>query len=127
MQHFLLIFLGGGLGAAGRHYVSGLALRQFGPAFPYGTLAVNVIGSLVMGLLIGWLVQRGGASGNMRLFFATGVLGGFTTFSAFSLDFANLWERGDMAGAALYVLMSVGLSIFAVFVGLWLARSMFAV
>jgi len=123
MQHYLLIFAGGGLGAAGRHYVLGLTLRHLGPAFPYGTLAVNVIGSLVMGLFIGWLVHRGGASGNMRLFFATGVLGGFTTFSAFSLDFANMWERGDLSGAALYVALSVVASLAAVFAGLWLARS----
>ncbi|MDD9909746.1 MAG: fluoride efflux transporter CrcB [Ahrensia sp.] len=125
MQQFLLIFVGGGLGAAGRHYVSAFALRQFGPAFPYGTLAVNVAGSLVMGLFIGWLVQRGGDI-SLRLFFATGVLGGFTTFSAFSLDFANLWQRGEMVAASLYVLSSVGASLVAVFVGLALARIAFA-
>ena len=123
MTSFLLVFLGGGIGAGGRHLVSLWTLRQFGPAFPLGTLLVNIFGSLAMGLLIGWLVHRGGASNNMRLFFATGVLGGFTTFSAFSLDFANLWERGALGEAALYVVLSVALSIFAVFIGLWLART----
>ncbi len=126
MQQILLIFAGGGLGAIGRHWVNGLTLRYLGPAFPYGTMAVNVIGSLAMGLFIGWLVQRGGADNNLRLFFATGVLGGFTTFSAFSLDFANLWERGEFGGAVLYAGVSVGLSVFSVFVGLWLSRSLLA-
>ena len=126
MQHFLLIFVGGGLGAVARHYVSGFTLRQLGPHFPYGTLTVNIIGSLLMGVVIGWLVQRGGASGNTRMFFATGILGGFTTFSAFSLDFVNMWERGEVGTAAVYVLASVGLSLIAVFVGLWLARNLFA-
>ncbi len=126
MQQLFLIFAGGGLGAVGRYWANGVGLRYFGPAFPYSTLAVNVIGSLAMGLFIGWLVQRGGAGNNLRLFFATGVLGGFTTFSAFSLDFANLWHRGDMSGAALYLTLSVGLSIFSVFAGLWLARALLA-
>lgn len=124
MQQFLILFAGGGLGAAGRHYVSTFALRQFGSAFPYGTLAVNVIGCLAMGLFIGWLVQKGG-SNSLRLFFATGVLGGFTTFSAFSLDFANMWERDQIGLAALYVTASVGASLAAIFAGLWLARAAF--
>lgn len=121
MLNTLLIFLGGGLGAAGRHFVGTVALRQFGPSFPYGTLIVNVLGSLVMGLFIGWLVRRGG-SNELRLFFATGVLGGFTTFSAYSLEVANLWERGDVVSVLLYSVGSVVTCVMAVFAGLWLSR-----
>lgn len=123
MKHLILIMIGGGIGAGGRHLVSLAALRLFGPGFPYGTLAVNVIGSLVMGLFIGWLVKH--EIGNLqavRYFVATGILGGFTTFSAFSLDTAVLWERGDVHLALFYVLISVILSIVAVFAGLMLMR-----
>jgi CrcB protein len=126
MLHTFLIFLGGGLGAAGRHFVGLAALRQFGPGFPYGTLIVNVTGSLLMGLFIGWLVNRGGAasSNDVRLFFATGILGGFTTFSAYSLDIANLWERGAIGPAFGYALGMVLVCVVAVFAGLWLARAL---
>jgi len=124
MNHLLIVVLGGGIGAGLRHLSAKVALRIMGPAFPWGTLFVNIAGSLVMGLFIGWLVKRsGGSSQEMRLFFATGVLGGFTTFSAFSLDAANLLERGANLMALSYVLGSVVLSISAVFVGLMLARS----
>lgn len=127
MIHLLLVALGGALGASLRH-LSGLAmLRLAGPGYPWGTLFVNIAGSLAMGLLIGWLVKRSGAgavsSENLRLLLATGVLGGFTTFSAFSLDVANMWQRGDVAAAFSYVFASVLLSILAVFLGLWLVRS----
>src|SRR5690606_3497690 len=91
---YLIVFLGGGLGAALRHGVNLGAARLLGTAFPYGTLAVNVAGSLAMGLLAAWFAFRGDAAQHWRLFFATGVLGGFTTFSAFSLDVALLYERG---------------------------------
>lgn len=127
MIHLLLVALGGALGASLRH-LSGLAmLRLAGPGYPWGTLFVNIAGSLAMGLLIGWLVKRSGAgavsSENLRLLLATGVLGGFTTFSAFSLDVANMWQRGDVSAAFSYVFASVLLSILAVFLGLWLVRS----
>ncbi|WP_306031004.1 fluoride efflux transporter CrcB [Stappia sp. MMSF_3263] len=119
MINLLLVALGGGLGAAGRHLVNLAALRSFGPGFPAGTLAVNVLGSLLMGLLVGWLAARAGGSGNaLRLFLATGFLGGFTTFSAFSLDVALLWERGALGVAALYAGVSVTASILALFAGL---------
>ena len=123
MLHTMLVFLGGGLGASARHLAGQASLRLLGPGFPYGTLLVNVAGSLLMGLLIGWLVRRGGAPNELRLFLATGFLGGFTTFSAFSLDFANLWTRGESTSAVAYAAGSVLLSLTAVFLGLWLMRS----
>ncbi|KZM48625.1 fluoride efflux transporter CrcB [Labrenzia sp. OB1] len=123
MYHLLLVMLGGGLGAGGRHLVSLATLRLFGTGFPVGTLSVNIIGSLVMGLFIGWLVshETGGLQ-SLRYFFATGILGGFTTFSAFSLDTAVLWERGDTHLALIYVVASVLVSILAVFAGLMIMR-----
>jgi CrcB protein len=123
MNHLLAVALGGALGASLRH-LTGLAfLRWLGPAFPWATVFVNVAGSLAMGLLIGWLTRRTGSSAEIRLFLATGFLGGFTTFSAFSLDVALLWQRGEAASALFYVLTSVTLSILAVFAGLWAIRS----
>ena len=119
--------LGGGLGAGGRHLVSLVTLRLFGPGFPVGTLTVNVVGSLIMGLFIGWLVRNETADlQTLRYFVATGFLGGFTTFSAFSLDTSVLWERGDTHLALIYVVGSVVLSILAVFAGLMLMRQVAA-
>lgn len=123
MLHTALIFIGGGLGASLRHWTGVWTLRQFGPAFPYGTMTVNILGSLLMGVLIGYLSKKSGATNEVRLFLATGFLGGFTTFSAFSLDVANLWQRGDLAGAFSYAALSVILSLAAVFIGLWLMRT----
>jgi fluoride exporter len=115
--------LGGGLGAGGRHLVSMATLRYFGPGFPIGTLTVNVVGSLIMGLFIGWLVKHEAAHlQSLRYFVATGFLGGFTTFSAFSLDTSVLWERGDTHLALIYIVASVCLSIIAVFAGLMIMR-----
>jgi len=121
---YLLVFLGGGLGAAMRHGVNVGAARLFGTNFPYGTLTVNVVGSLLMGLLVAYLAFKGEASQHSRLFMATGVLGGFTTFSAFSLDVAVLYERGAVGLALGYVLVSVGASILALFAGLYLVRQL---
>ena len=124
MNGIFLVALGGAIGAALRHLSGMAALRLMGPGFPWGTLFVNVFGSLAMGLFIAWMVKRtGGTSQEIRLFFATGILGGFTTFSAFSLDIANLVERGAGGPAAAYLIGSVVLSILAVFIGLWIGRS----
>ncbi|WP_421983439.1 fluoride efflux transporter CrcB [Roseibium sp.] len=123
MKHLLLVMLGGAFGAGARHLVALASLRLFGTGFPVGTLTVNVVGSLVMGLLIGWLVKSDFQHvQTVRYFVATGVLGGFTTFSAFSLDTSVLWERGDTFLAMVYVVASVLLSIAAVFGGLAIAR-----
>ena len=119
---YLLVFLGGGIGAALRHAVNIGAARWLGAAFPFGTLTVNVTGSFVMGLIAGYFAFKGDASQHWRLFLTTGILGGYTTFSAFSLDAALLWERHEMGLAALYVSLSVLLSIGGLFAGLWVVR-----
>ena len=127
MQHLVLVALGGGLGAAGRHLVDLGALRTFGPGFPAGTLTVNVVGSLAMGLLVGWLASRPeGMGSGLRLFLATGFLGGFTTFSAFSFDVVTLGERGEATAALVYAAASVVVSIIALFAGLMVVRTLTA-
>ncbi|AMX93094.1 MULTISPECIES: fluoride efflux transporter CrcB [Mesorhizobium] len=123
MFNLFLVFLGGGIGAGIRHLTNIGALRFVGPNYPWGTMAINVIGSFAMGLFIASMMRRGG-SNEVRLFVATGILGGFTTFSAFSLDFATLWERGATLPALGYALASVIGAIIALFLGLWLARSL---
>ena len=120
---YLIVFLGGGIGAALRHGVNLAAARLAGTAFPYGTMTVNVVGSLAMGLIAAYFAFRGDASQHWRLFLTTGILGGFTTFSAFSLDVALLYERGELVLAALYVAVSVAASIAALFAGFGLVRS----
>lgn len=120
---YLVVFIGGGIGAALRHGVNIAAARAFGTAFPYGTLTVNVVGSLAMGLLAAYFAFKGDASQQWRLFLTTGILGGFTTFSAFSLDAALLYERGEVGLAALYVAGSVALSIAGLFAGFALVRN----
>jgi CrcB protein len=120
---FLIVFLGGGLGAALRHGVNLAAARWLGTGFPYATMIENVSGSLVMGLLAGYFAFRGGPSQHWQLFLTTGILGGYTTFSAFSLDAVLLYERGAIGLAALYVVGSVMLSIAGLFAGLALARN----
>jgi CrcB protein len=119
---FLIVFLGGGLGAALRHGVNLASARMLGTAFPYHTLFENVTGSLVMGLIAGYFAFRGGGHQHWQLFLTTGILGGYTTFSAFSLDAVLLYERGALGLAALYVAGSVLLAIGGLFAGLSLAR-----
>lgn len=123
MTHLLLASLGGAIGAGMRFLVGNASLRLLGPGFPYGTFIVNVIGSLAMGLLIGFLVRRTGTAPEIKIFLTTGLLGGFTTFSAFSLDAISLWERGENMLAAGYVFGSVIISIAALFTGLSIMRS----
>ncbi|MER9351364.1 fluoride efflux transporter CrcB [Mesorhizobium sp. M0239] len=123
MFNLFLVVVGGGIGAGIRHLTNIGALRLVGPSYPWGTMAINVIGSFAMGLFIASMMRRGG-SNEVRLFVATGILGGFTTFSAFSLDFATLWERGATLPALAYALASVIGAIIALFLGLWLARSL---
>ena len=120
---YLIVFLGGGLGASARHGVNLAVARLLGTAFPYGTLLINITGSLIMGAVAAYFAFKGDASQHWRLFFTTGILGGYTTFSAFSLDVALLYERGELGLAALYVLASVALSIAGLFAGLALVRN----
>ena len=119
---FLIVFLGGGLGAALRHGVNLSSARLLGTAFPYATMIENVTGSLVMGLLAAYFAFRGDASQHWRLFFTTGILGGYTTFSAYSLDVVLLYERGEIGMAAFYAIASVLLSIGGLFAGFALIR-----
>ena len=121
-MNYLLVFIGGGLGSSLRHLINVASTRWLGTAFPYHTLIINITGSLVMGLIAGYLAFRGEASPHWRLFLMTGILGGYTTFSAFSLDAALLYERGEMALALLYVAGSVMLSLAGLFAGLALVR-----
>lgn len=116
---YWIVFLGAGIGGALRHGVNVAAARAFGYDFPFGTLIVNLLGSFIMGLLVGFFAYRAGfVPQHMRLFLTTGVLGGFTTFSAFSLDAALLFERHNYALAMTYIVGSVIASIAALFIGL---------
>jgi CrcB protein len=121
-----LVFLGAGIGGVLRHGVNLVSLKWLGASFPYGTMAINIIGSGVMGLVAGFLAFKAGEgwTQNARLFLATGILGGFTTFSAFSLDAVLLWERGEAMLAAFYVIGSVALSLVALVAGLALVRGL---
>src|SRR5689334_12025272 len=120
---YLIVFLGAGVGGALRHGVNVGSAKLFGYGFPFGTMIVNVVGSFLMGLLAGYFAFRPGIGQHMRLFLTTGILGGFTTFSAFSLDTALLIERHSYALAAGYAVGSVAASLSALFFGLALFRS----
>jgi CrcB protein len=120
---YLIVFLGAGIGGAMRHGVNVAATRLFGLEFPYGTFIVNVVGSFAMGLLAGYFAYRAGVSQHVRLFLTTGILGGFTTFSTFSLDAAVLVERHSFGAAAGYMIGSVGAGVAALFFGLAVFRS----
>ena len=129
MQHFAthlaayaIVFLGGGVGAAMRHGVNVAGMRALGPNFPYSTFFINVTGSTVMGMIAAYFAFKGGPSQHWRLFLTTGVLGGYTTFSAFSLDAALLYERNEFLLAGVYVIGSVVLSIAGLFAGLAVVR-----
>jgi CrcB protein len=126
MLIFILVFIGAGLGGVLRHSVNLACARYCGTAFPWGTFAINISGSLVMGLIAGYLAFKAGESWSQhaRLFLMTGILGGYTTFSAFSLDTVLLWERGQLAAASFYVLGSVGFSLAGLVLGLSAVRAL---
>jgi CrcB protein len=119
---YLIVFVGAGIGGALRHGVNVGAVKLFGYGFPFGTLIVNVLGSFAMGVLAGYFAFRPGIAQHMRLFLTTGILGGFTTFSAFSLDTALLVERHAYGIALGYAVGSVAASISALFFGLAMFR-----
>ena len=121
---YLVVLIGGGIGAAARHWVNRTAMALTGPDYPAGTLVVNIVGSIVMGMLVGWFEFRGETTtAAERLFLTTGILGGFTTFSTFALDAALMWERHDVMQALVYILASVVVSIVGLFAGLYVMRS----
>ena len=123
MNAFLLVGLGGAIGSIARYGSGVLVGRVWSSSFPLATMLVNIAGSLIMGLFIGWLARSTPAwQADARLFFAVGVLGGFTTLSSFSLDTVVLLERGEIGQAALYLAVSVAVSIAALFAGLWVMR-----
>ncbi|SEN37616.1 camphor resistance protein CrcB [Sphingomonas gellani] len=123
MQALLYVMLGGAIGSGARHLVGRAMLGWLGTGFPFGTLTVNLVGGLLMGLLAGTLARAGGAGEAWRLFLAVGVLGGFTTFSSFSLDVVLMWQRGEASAAAIYLLASVTGAIAALAAGLWIASA----
>lgn len=121
MTTLFQVALGGAIGASGRYLTGLAAIRLIGPGFPWGTLIVNILGSFVMGVVVVVLAHQ--SANRFAPLLMTGVLGGFTTFSAFSLDAMTIWERGQPVLAGVYVLASVMLSLLAIFAGLYLARS----
>ena len=120
---YLIVFIGAGIGGALRHGVNVGATKLFGFGFPFGTFIVNVAGSFAMGLLAGYFAYRSGIPQHVRLFLTTGILGGFTTFSTFSLDAALLIERNSYGAAAGYLVGSVAAGLSALFFGLAVFRS----
>ncbi|MDH1113138.1 fluoride efflux transporter CrcB [Rhizobium pusense] len=125
MINIVLVAAGGAIGSVFRYLVGVWSVRLAGVNFPWGTLTVNVVGSFLIGLLVELVARRLNAPMEMRLFLVTGVLGGFTTFSSFSLDAVSLFERGALGLSAVYVLASLSVSIAAVFAGLALGRNLF--
>jgi len=122
MSGFLYVAFGGALGASARYGFGLWAERMAGASFPYGTLGVNILGSFFMGLLAAWLTMKSGGSETMRLLLGVGILGGFTTFSSFSLDAMNLLRDKGAGAFLIYIAASVGLSLLAIAAGLWLMR-----
>jgi CrcB protein len=120
---YLIVFLGAGIGGALRHGVNVGAAKLFGFGFPFGTFIVNVVGSFIMGLFAGYFAYRSGVPQHVRLFLTTGILGGFTTFSTFSLDAAVLIERNSFGLAAGYIVGSVTAGLAALFFGLAMFRN----
>ena len=121
-----MVALGGALGSIARYLVAGWVQPSWWPGFPFGIFVVNVTGGLVMGVIVGLGALKLNLTPEMRAFLTTGILGGYTTFSTFSLDSVMLLERGAYAQAIAYVTGSVLLSILALFAGLWLIRGLYA-
>ena len=127
MIPLLLVFLGGGIGSISRYLLGVAAFRALGPGWPSGTFAANVLGGFAMGFLASWLAHRGGADQERwRLLIGVGFMGGFTTFSSFSLETVLMIQRRDYGMAAAYIAASVALSVGALFLGLLAARRIFA-
>lgn len=124
MNMVLSIAAGGALGSVLRHFAGRGAMALLGTAFPYGTLFVNIVGSFLMGIFVASFAHIGNPSQEIRAFLTVGLLGGFTTFSSFSLDVATLYERGEILSALLYVALSLFVSLAAIFAGLFLVRSL---
>jgi CrcB protein len=125
-RHALAVFLivvGGGVGSMARHIVNEICAATFGVNFGWGTLFVNILGSFLMGVLAGWFALKADGGELLRLFMTTGVLGGFTTFSAFSLDAVLLWQRGDTIPAIMYVVGSVTMALLSLIAGLAIIRA----
>jgi CrcB protein len=122
MNGFLIVFVGGGLGAAIRHGMNLLTAQIAGSRYPVGTFVINVVGSLLIGALAEWFTLRTQLPITLRLFLITGILGGFTTFSAFSLEIGLLYERGETGAAAFYAAASVLFAVGAMFSGMYTVR-----
>ncbi|MBU6206822.1 MAG: fluoride efflux transporter CrcB [Alphaproteobacteria bacterium] len=123
MQALIIVMLGGGLGAGMRHLTGLAMLRLIGPGFPYGTLTANLVGGFLMGILAGWLARYGHGGETWRLFLGVGVLGGYTTFSSFSLEVMLMFERGTFGTALGYVALSVIGAVGALALGLATMRA----
>ncbi|HEY4170800.1 MAG TPA: fluoride efflux transporter CrcB [Reyranella sp.] len=123
---YLVVFVGAGVGGMLRHFLNIWIARLAGTHFPMHTFVINITGSIVMGIITALFALKGGATGHLRLFLATGILGGYTTFSTFSLDAILLWERHDYLLAAYYIGGSVVLSLLGLMAGLWIVRTALA-
>ena len=123
MPNLFLVMLGGAIGAGFRYHLSRVALEQMGAAFPWGTWIANLLGGLLMGLLAGIALRDGPVDDPLLLFLGVGMLGGFTTFSAFSLEAAQMIQRGELIVAAAYAVSSVAGSVMLLFIGFWVARA----
>ncbi|PTQ12814.1 fluoride efflux transporter CrcB [Sphingomonas oleivorans] len=125
MPPLLIVMLGGAIGAGFRYHIGSIALRNLGPGFPWGTWIVNLLGGFLMGMLAGVLARSTDGSGEpLRLFLGVGVLGGFTTFSAFSLETFNMLLRGDHVSAATYAVSSIAGSVLMLILGVYLVRAL---
>lgn len=125
---YFLVFIGAGAGGVARHAINVAAMRLLGVnSFPFGTLAINVLGSVLMGVVVEIFARRSGLPQELRLFLTTGVLGGFTTFSSFSLETVALWERGEGLAAFVYVVASCALSLGAMVFAMFVLRAFMGV